>query len=607
MHLGERMKHFFARVREFFAKLSRRTKILLGLLLAATVAVIAVVLIRGSNRNYTVLFTDLSSDDMSAVLSYLETNSVTDYRVENNNRILVPDAMADRLKMEIMLQGYPTSGFGYQLYLTNVGSLTSDTDRTIFERYDLQERLGAAISYIPGVREARVFITPGEDRRFILSTDDVIEAQAAVIVDMVGNRMLTDQQVTAIRNLVSHAVQGLEIEEVTITDSAGNAYIASDGINTADAGSLKLALEAQYNAAIRANILRLLESMFGAGNVTVSVNSTVDVTHTFKDSTIYELPEYATDGSTEGRGIVDSRQWGNGLVREDGAGVGGVPGTTTNADLNEYVVNQSQLDGNEREITTSGRVDYDVTQHRVQNEDGGGTVVDLMVAVAINSTMVDVPNTEYLVQLIARSAGISAEVETEKVAIMSYPFWVSPPEPPEAEPEPLLPPWAIYALIGGGILFLLLLILILLLRRRSRRKKAQKAQEAIRAQVAAIAAGEPSAEIVILPSGDVQLADGTVLAADTPEAAQARAAIQQAQAQAEAAGIVPAVEGEAPESGEDEAAPEETPEGVNIMDLDTERGMALRKDVRSFVEENPAIAAQMLKNWLKGGEGDAQG
>ena len=581
MRLGERVNQFFAGVRDFFGRMSRRVRVLLIILLAVTLGIIAALVIRGRNQPYTVLFTDLSSDDMSAVLSYLDANNVTDYKVENNNRILVRDTQADRLKMEIMLQGYPTSGFGYNLYLTNVGSLTSDADRTIFERYDLQERLGAAISYIPGVREARVFITPGEDRRYILSTDDIIEAEASVVLDMVGNRMLTDQQVTAIRNLVSHAVQGLQIEEVSITDSAGNTYLAADGISTADAGSLKLALEAQVNATVRANVLRLLESMFGAGNVTVSVTSTVNVSHTFKDSTIYELPEYAADGNTDGRGIVDSRQWGNGLVREDGEVVGGVPGTTTNADLNEYVVNQSQLNGNELEVSTSGRVDYDVTQHRVQNEDGGGDVTDLMVAVAVNSTMVDIPNEEYLIQLIARAAGISAEVEGDKVAVMSYPFWVTPPEPEEPVPEGIvLPEWALIALIAGVAAFFLLLILILLLRRRSKKRKeaqkaAEEAQAALEAQVAAVVAGEPGAEGAVVPEG----AEGVVAAGESAEAAAA------AEAAAEA---------------------EQAPQGANIMDIDTERGMALRKDVRAFVEENPAIAAQMLKNWLKGGGDDAQ-
>ena len=42
--------------------------------------------------------------------------------------------------------------------------------------------------------------------------------------------------------------------------------------------------------------------------------------------------------------------------------------------------------------------------------------------------------------------------------------------------------------------------------------------------------------------------------------------------------------------------------GADIMNVHTEKSMELRKNVRQFAEETPAIAAQMIKNWLKGAE-----
>jgi flagellar M-ring protein FliF len=44
-------------------------------------------------------------------------------------------------------------------------------------------------------------------------------------------------------------------------------------------------------------------------------------------------------------------------------------------------------------------------------------------------------------------------------------------------------------------------------------------------------------------------------------------------------------------------------EGANIMDMRTEKSVELRKDVRKFAEENPEIAAQMVKSWLREGSG----
>ena len=55
-----------------------------------------------------------------------------------------------------------------------------------------------------------------------------------------------------------------------------------------------------------------------------------------------------------------------------------------------------------------------------------------------------------------------------------------------------------------------------------------------------------------------------------------------------------------------EAAPQQpvpAPEGADIMEMQTEKSVELRQDVRKFAEDNPEIAAQMVKAWLKEGDG----
>ena len=41
------------------------------------------------------------------------------------------------------------------------------------------------------------------------------------------------------------------------------------------------------------------------------------------------------------------------------------------------------------------------------------------------------------------------------------------------------------------------------------------------------------------------------------------------------------------------------------MEVNTEKSMELRKTVRQFAQNNPEIAAQMVKAWLKGEENSA--
>ena len=44
--------------------------------------------------------------------------------------------------------------------------------------------------------------------------------------------------------------------------------------------------------------------------------------------------------------------------------------------------------------------------------------------------------------------------------------------------------------------------------------------------------------------------------------------------------------------------------GADVMSLQSEKSMELRKDIRQFANDNPEIAAQQIKSWLRGGEDD---
>ena len=56
-----------------------------------------------------------------------------------------------------------------------------------------------------------------------------------------------------------------------------------------------------------------------------------------------------------------------------------------------------------------------------------------------------------------------------------------------------------------------------------------------------------------------------------------------------------------------DGAEEEIPEfdlNEELREIKNDRGMALKKSIREFAEQNPEISAQLLKNWLNGGSGD---
>ncbi len=550
--MGDKVKQVPAKVKETFAKMGKGTKALLAAVLVITIAAVAGIIIHRANRPYSVLFTGLTSEDMSTVLTYLDTNGVTDYKVRNNDTILVQEDQEASLKAKLLMEGYPTSGFGYSTYLENVNALSSESDRDRLFLFDLQDSLSAVVRCFDGVKDAHVYIAEGEDNRYILNDDAAVEASASVTVEMQGNQTLTSQQATAIRNLIGSAVKGLNFDNISIADTSGTTYASGDteSVASSDSSQLKLDLERKVDETVRNKILQVLTPFYGAENLSVGVNSTVDVSRSYTDTTTYELPAWAADGSTNGEGIIGSKVYDNSIVQGDNEGAGGIAGTATNADLNEYVESYTP-NGNEEELHTSGETQYDNNQTQTQTETAAGVVTDLMVSVSINSSAVTVTNVNNLVTHVARAAGIDPAVQNQKISIMSVPFYEAPPELDQNGINTgglQLPRWALFALIAGIALFLLLLLLILLI--SGRRKKKRRLLE----EQEAAAQAEQLSQMIAAQQGGF------------------------------------AVEGVAGQQGAD------------IMDIHTEKAMELRKAVRDFVESNPEIAAQLVRSWLKGGD-----
>lgn len=552
----EKAKAYLEKAKAFLKKVPKKVYIALTALLLVAAGLVVWM----NTRPYEVLFTDLNSSEMSSILTYLDGAGVTEYKVQNNDTILVPQQLEANLKARLLMEGYPTSGFAYQ-YSESSGMLSTESERRTAELRDLQDRLGAVVRCFDGVKEAVVTINPGEDTSYVLDNNRVVKATASVFLTMNDGKKLTNEQAAAIRNLVAHSVKGLEVGAVDISDALGNKYSSSDATADSEASALKLRLEEEQENKIRTEVLNVLIPWYGVENVKVGVNCTVDVSQTVEDSTQVYLPEWAEDGSTSGRGIVGSRIYNYVVVRDPNETAGGVVGSSTNADFPEYVEDLPEITGNESTLELSGQVDYNNSQSQTHVVRTAGYLTDCTISVSINSTTAGNVDTANISRHVARAAGIVGVVNPttgeeylgDRISVIAMPFY-EPPAVLPIDPSDPQEMWIIYAAIAGVVLFLLLLIIIILVLRRKKKKKLQAEEEARQAE--------------LLAAGGVEDIDAFLAAA---------AGVNQ-------------------ENGEGADM------GANVMSIQTERSVELRQEIRKFAEENPEIAAQMVKAWLKGDE-----
>lgn len=537
--MSEKIKKLWEAVKTRLKKVSKKAYIIIGVVVVVLAAALTFAL---NNKPYNVLFTGVSPSEASSILSFLEGQGVTDYKVENNDTILVPKGKEDALKARLVMEGYPQSGYAYSTYYDHVGSLSTESERNNAYLLFLQESISNVIRNFDNVKDAKVFITRGEDRGYVLDSGNVVDATAAVQVTMNGAAKLSNQQAEGIRNLVSHAVQGLEIGSVIITDTMGNTFTAVDEYSNSDSSALKLRLEEAYQNKIRTDVLQALTPFFGEDNVRVSVNCQVEVSQRTVNSRDVQLPEWAQDGSTDGKGIIGSRIYEYYVGRPGNETAGGVVGTTTNSDLPEYVERGADTDGTELEVSGSGQTDYDNPWTETSVIYTAGYLKDCTVAVSVNADAAGGMDSDTIRTHVARAAGIAGTVDpvtgeeylADKISVVTNKFY---------SPEVILPntgipvpAWMLYAAAGGLLLFLILLIVILRIRKK-RKKKAEKDREL----------------------------DELLASAGFPQAAAPTA-------------------------------------GADVMALQTEKSMELRKEVRQFASDNPELAAQLIRGWMRGGD-----
>nr|WP_326209821.1 flagellar M-ring protein FliF C-terminal domain-containing protein [uncultured Oscillibacter sp.] len=550
--MKEKAKAFLGKTKERLAKVSRKVWIAIAAVLVALIVVTAIALTL-NKQDYAVLVTQVSDTEASNILNFLSEQGVTNYKVEDGNTVMVPAGQEAALKARILMANLNQTG---NYYMENLNSFSTNEERSYAKIQDLQNKMAATIRNFPDVVDAAVYITPGENRAYILDSGNVVEATAAVSVTMVEGKMLDDGQAQAIRDLVAHGVQGLKIGSVSISDTVGNIYLTEDALN-GEVSALKMQLQQAMENRIRTQVMNVLSPFFGEDNVRVGVTCEVEVNRTTEERNETYLPEYAQNGSTNGEGIVGSKRDEGYILRPGDGTVGGAVGTETNSDLLENVEAGMSVRDDDTGLYVSKQTDYD-NSHSTINIDNNGAVkmTDCSVAVSINARAAgDDFNVENIRQHTAKAAGITGELDPvtgeevldNKISVVSMNFY----DPnvgvqPEVDGGGLkVDLWVLIAAGAGLLLFIILLAVILLLRGKKRKKQEE-------------------------------------------EEARQR---EEAEALLRVAGL--GLDGEAPESGAD------------VMDLELEKSMELRKDIRQFASDNPEIAAQMIKVWLKGGDGNA--
>lgn len=450
--MNEKIKGILEKIKNFWTGTSKKAKILMiggvVLVLLASIGLTAFL----NYKDYVPLFDDLTQAETTEIMAAL-TDMKADVKLDSGGNIMVPKENEAQIRMELATAGYPKNGLSYYVIKDNSSMLSTDYERKQYENMQLQERIGASIKTLGGVKDAIVTISVPTENVFYLQETEA--TTASVIIHLEPGATLTKEQISGIQNLVAKSVAGLSTDNIALTDGNGNDLI--NNMAAANGGESKMKLTKAIETDLTQKVNNVLDGPYDPDQYKVSVTATLNTDAVKQEATVY-TPSPDGDNS----GVINQESSSLAIANEDGT-VGGVAGTTGNTDVTTYAQNALTNGGVVTGINEN--TTYSVSQEITQTEKLDPAIDTVSIGIAINDPAMTPVARENLVQLVAFAAGVTPQ----SVTVRNFEFAV-----PEEEPvaEPLLTPQQllVFGGIGAGVLLLLLILLFVLT--RGKKKKA---------------------------------------------------------------------------------------------------------------------------------------
>jgi flagellar M-ring protein FliF len=339
----------------------------------------------------------------------------------------------------------PDSSTGFELF-DQSDMMTTDEDRKVMYQRALTGELERAIGSLDGVQKVKVILVTPDDGVFSSEKKD---ATASIILTL--NKQLSDSAIQGIVTLASGAVENLNPENVKVVD--GNGLVLAGGgeeNSLSNASDRYIGIKNSYEETLEKKVKKLLEPIYGAENLQVSINVDLDFDSVESTRTTYNNPEIRSE-SVEATGSADAIQ----------------EAQTGQANDNVTVVTGDDAEGNR---TYRRDVNNELDTEITKTISAPGMIERMTSSVVISGNLpADVQ--QEIRALVASAVGYNEE-RGDEIAIQGVTFTqaeaAAEENPTTNNQSTILNNLWIYLAIGGGVLLVSLIMLgtFFILRRR---------------------------------------------------------------------------------------------------------------------------------------------
>ena len=238
----------------------------------------------------------------------------------------------------------------------------------------IQGELSRTIMSIEGVRSARVHLVTPKSSLFVR---DEKKPTASIYIRYDRGGSLSTSQIKGIQHLVSHAVEGLEKNAVTIVDQEGRTLTEEEPNSFASKMTKELlAYKSEVEKKLEKNIKSIVGKVVGPERIEAKVDAEVDFT---------QERQTISDVDPDDAGVLSKTTTGH---KMEGTGLNptGIPGSKSNVpgEQEELLVNQNKT-GSSRE---SELVNYELSKVVSEKTLAVGNIKRLTVSVLVDGKQI---------------------------------------------------------------------------------------------------------------------------------------------------------------------------------------------------------------------------
>ena len=307
---------------------------------------IAIFVIMWANQAEYRFLTKLPTEQLIKTMDFLDANKV-EYRQENNT-ISVESDEYQNVKLMLAREGLSEGpSQGSEILMQDMGFGVSQRLESERLKHSREQQLARTIEELQTIARARVLLAIPRDNVFAKREKN---PSATVVLTLRRGRLLSEEEVDSVVDIVASAVQGMDPNRVTVTDQNGRLLNSGSQDSVSSRSRKEFEIEQKREKEYMDKIDSILIPVVGLGNYTAQVDVAMDFTNSEETQRRYnsDLPALRSEMKVEDNTI--------------GGLLGGIPGALTNQPPLDSNIPEDAT-GNAQQRTMPGRKHSESTRN----------------------------------------------------------------------------------------------------------------------------------------------------------------------------------------------------------------------------------------------------